>query len=85
MHLEVESAIRNKQYKYIYSGSDPDLLYDLEQDPNERHNCIAEPGLSDLVEEFQAKIVEKWDIPSLTQDCSSKSGTQTFPSQGATY
>ena len=60
--------IRNKQYKYIYSGSDPELLYDLEQDPNERHNCIAEPGLSDLVKEFRAQIVEKWDIPSLTQD-----------------
>ena len=60
--------IRNKQYKYIYSGCDPELLYDLEQDPNERHNCIAEPGLSNLVEEFRAQIVEKWDIPSLTQD-----------------
>ena len=60
--------IRNKQYKYIYSGCDPELLYDLEQDPNERHNRIAEPGLSDLVDEFRAQIVEKWDIPRLTQD-----------------
>lgn len=60
--------IRNKQYKYIYSGCDPELLYNLEQDPNERHNCIAEPDLRDLVEEFRAQIIEKWDIPRLTQD-----------------
>ena len=60
--------IRNKQYKYIYSGCDPELLYNLEQDPNERHNCIAQPDLRDLVEEFRAQIIEKWDIPRLTQD-----------------
>ena len=60
--------IRNAQYKYIYSGCDPELLYDLEQDPDERHNCIAEPGLSDLVEGFRKQIDEKWDIPKLTHD-----------------
>src|SRR5262249_10890346 len=60
--------IRRGPYKYIYSSSDPKLLYNLDDDPDELKNLAADPGQADLIAEFGSYIATKWDEEKLTRD-----------------
>ena len=60
--------IRKGSLKYIYSGCDPELLYDLQDDPCELNNIAQTPESSSIVETFRAEIHKRWDIDNLTKD-----------------
>jgi N-acetylglucosamine-6-sulfatase len=54
-------AIRSDRYKYIfYHGVwDHDGFYDLETDPNERHNLINVPAYSDEIEAMKKQLFDE--------------------------
>ena len=66
-------ALRTERYKYIryYGIWDSDELYDLEADPQERHNLIREPAQGERVASMKKRLFEKLaesrghDIPLL--------------------
>lgn len=60
--------IRKGCYKFIYSQDDPALLFDLENDPNERTNLAQDPNYCELVATFQKSVEEKWNVEALTAD-----------------
>jgi choline-sulfatase len=57
--------IRREQYKYVRCAGDPDLLYDLANDPLELRNLAAEAGSSALVAGFRAESDERWNLGEL--------------------
>jgi choline-sulfatase len=59
--------IRRKNWKFICSSQDPNLLYDLEADPNEMNNLAAEVEYRDLIRSFEEETRAKWDVKALTE------------------
>ena len=57
--------IRRGRYKYIYSEPDPQQLFDLEDDPNELHNLADRQEFQELRQDFQAELLQHWDIEAL--------------------
>jgi choline-sulfatase len=54
--------IRRGRYKFVHSPVDPDQLYDLSKDPDERVNLAASPNLAanpehaQITREFRAEV-----------------------------
>ena len=42
------SVLRSRRYKYVHFTSLPPVLYDLEKDPHELHNCIGDPAYTEI-------------------------------------
>ncbi len=55
--------IRRGQYKYISCSTDPELLFDLENDPDELENLLDHELLAD----FRREAADYWDTGSLRQ------------------
>ncbi|MCB6184805.1 choline-sulfatase [Leeia sp. TBRC 13508] len=59
--------IRRGPWKFIYSPTDPDMLFNLEEDPLEKQNLAGLIDYADLVAKFHAEIAERWDLATLTK------------------
>lgn len=55
-------SIRDGRWKYIHCSSDPDLLYDLESDPDENTNVSGDPAYASTLERLRAMAAERWDL-----------------------
>ncbi len=57
--------IRAGSHKFVHSPADPDLLFDLGSDPDERVNLAADPAWAGLAEAFRQRVRDRWDLPAL--------------------
>ncbi|MDB6091786.1 MAG: betC [Gammaproteobacteria bacterium] len=57
--------IRRSRYKFVHSPADPDQLYDLSSDPDERVNLAAQAHYAALVTDFRAEVSRRWVLPAL--------------------
>jgi choline-sulfatase len=57
--------IRRGRWKFIHSPADPDMLFDLSTDPEERENLAAQPDQRAPVAEFRQEIRRRWDLQKL--------------------
>ena len=57
--------IRRGRWKFIHAAGDPDQLYDLVADPDERLNRAEELDQAGLMAEFRAEVAARWDLPAL--------------------
>jgi choline-sulfatase len=57
--------IKRERYKFVHSPADPDQLYDLAEDPDERRNLAHSPQHAPRVREFLAEVARRWDMPAL--------------------
>ncbi len=53
--------IRDGRYKYIQCPGDPDLLFDLEGDPEEEFNVAGETGVSETLSRMRALAAAHWN------------------------
>jgi choline-sulfatase len=57
--------VRRGRWKYVWSGSDPELLFDMEADPRELSDVAADhPSLCAVL---RAEVERRWDMPALTE------------------
>jgi arylsulfatase A-like enzyme len=49
------SVIRDERYKHVFFPSLPSLLFDMVNDPGERHNLGSDPAFSAVEREYLAK------------------------------
>ncbi|WP_018150207.1 choline-sulfatase [Leeia oryzae] len=59
--------IRRGQWKFVFSPTDPDMLFDLDKDPLEKTNLAKDPAFADTVQAFRAEIDRRWQLSALTQ------------------
>ena len=66
--FEPTVMIRRDRWKFLYTPNDPDQLYDLEDDPDEKQNLAYVPSYQNRVRAFRAEVYEKWDFDQLRQN-----------------
>jgi arylsulfatase A-like enzyme len=49
-------GVRTHRYMYAKFESKPWVLYDLEKDPYEMHNLVADPGSESVVKEMEGRL-----------------------------
>jgi choline-sulfatase len=59
--------IRRGDLKLVRSPADPDQLYDLRADPQERRNLVADPAYADRYRALQDEATASWDLTALDQ------------------
>ena len=57
--------IRRGCHKFIHSPADPDQLFDLESDPQERINLANHPASAELASRFRQEVAARWDLSAL--------------------
>jgi choline-sulfatase len=57
--------IRRGRHKFIHAPGDPDQLYDLAADPDERLNRADETAMAATVAAFRTEIAARWDLAAL--------------------
>ena len=81
--------LRRGRWKFIHTPSDPDLLFDLENDPLELVNLAEAPDHAGLVRELREEAGGRWDLDAVDRDvrASQKARLAVFRAlqQGATY
>ena len=60
--------LRNNQYKFIYSESDPSMLFDLDTDPLETQNIADQSEYSELQSSFVHYIQTNWHLDRIRKD-----------------
>lgn len=58
--------IRRGPWKFIHSPVDPDMLFNLLDDPLEMDNVADDPANAALVGALHAELVSRWDFPAIT-------------------
>ncbi|MFZ1725611.1 MAG: choline-sulfatase [Albidovulum sp.] len=61
-------CLRDGRWKYIRCAADPDLLFDLENDPGETRNLAEDPAHADTLARLRAKAVARWDLDRFDAD-----------------
>jgi len=59
--------IRRGRYKFVHSAVDPDQLYDLATDPDERNNLGSHAGSAALLAGFRAEVGQRWALAQIHQ------------------
>ena len=57
--------IRRGRHKFVHSPVDPDQLYDLVADPNERNNLAGNREQAHAVRAFRDEVARRWDLQQL--------------------
>lgn len=52
----IQRAVFDHKWKYVFNGFDYDILYDLENDPQEMHNIIDKENSGKIVKEMCRKM-----------------------------
>lgn len=55
-------ALRAGRWKYIRCTADPDLLFDLQADPDEMVNMVAQPQAAEALAVLRAESDARWDL-----------------------
>ena len=63
--LTPQVMLRRGRWKFIHTRSDPDQLYDLASDSEERSNLALAPEHADTLARFRAEVTRRWDLASL--------------------
>lgn len=51
------AVIRDRRYKYVHFAALPPILFDLQNDPHEQHNCIDDPTHGAAVRDMMARML----------------------------
>jgi choline-sulfatase len=57
--------IRRGRLKFVHSPVDPDQLFDVVADPDERVNLAGQVEHAQLVEAFRAEVARRWDLAAV--------------------
>jgi arylsulfatase A-like enzyme len=59
--IQPQSMVRDGRYKYVHLPGDPGLLYDLQNDPYETRNLVADPAQRDTLARLRSALLD-WHV-----------------------
>jgi choline-sulfatase len=68
--------LRRGKYKYVYTHGHPDLLYDMEADPNELVNIAGRE--QQVLQDLKARVLARWDPVAITQQVLASQARRKF-------
>lgn len=68
----------NEKYKYIYCETDPPMMFDLENDPNELNNISGCKEYEHIEHAFILRIHEMWDVKQIRKDILASQSRRLF-------
>jgi choline-sulfatase len=68
--------LRRGKYKYVYTHGHPDLLYDMEADPNELVDIARQQP--QVVAELKARVLSRWDPEAITHQVLASQARRKF-------
>jgi len=60
--------LRQGDYKYVYCETDPGMMFNLKDDPNELKNLCEDPEFIGKAKEMETEILSRWDPVTLKRD-----------------
>ncbi len=60
--------LRKGAIKYVYCETDPGMMFDLDNDPNELNNLCEDPAFVDMAREMEVDILSRWDPVAMKKD-----------------
>jgi len=57
-------CLRQGAWKYVRCEADPELLFDIAHDPDEKTNLAPDPRAAEVLAHFRAMAEERWDLDS---------------------
>lgn len=60
--------LRQDGIKYIHCRTDPAMMFDLNNDPQELNNVAEDPAYADTAKRMRAEIEKRWDYDTLEKD-----------------
>lgn len=70
--------IRRGRHKFVHSPVDPDQLYDLAADPDERVNLASRADCAGIVDTFRAEVARRWSLEEVRQAVLASQGRRHF-------
>lgn len=61
--------LRRDNIKFIYTHGHPDLMYQLDDDPNELNNLIGQPAYADIEKAMRQELLNDWDPDRVNELC----------------
>ena len=61
-------ALREGDFKYVRCSVDPEQLFNIAKDPNERVNLVGDDAFADVLAELRAAADAKWDLERFDAD-----------------
>jgi choline-sulfatase len=55
-------ALRQGAWKYIHCPADPDMLFDVANDPEEKLNLAGDPRVAEVLSHFRSLVQARWDM-----------------------
>ncbi len=68
--------LRRGKYKYMYTHGHPDLLFDMEADPNELVDIAQQQP--QVLAELKARVLSRWDPEAITQQVLASQARRKF-------
>ncbi len=73
--------IKQDALKYQYYGEDvPEVLFDLERDPGEKHNCVGDAAYAGAVRAFRDRLAQLGHGADAVPDYQNAGYASTFTS-----
>jgi choline-sulfatase len=73
--------LRKDGFKYVYCRHDPAMLFDLNTDPDERHNLAGRPEHAARETQLREQVLARWDYPALEQTILASQKRRLFAQQ----
>jgi choline-sulfatase len=68
--------LRRGRYKYVYTHGHPELLYDLQADPDELVNIAAQQP--QVLSELRARVLSRWDPEDIARQVLASQARRKF-------
>jgi choline-sulfatase len=60
--------IRRGRYKFVHCPVDPEQLYDVAADPDERVNLAGQAGMASVVDDFRTEVARRWNLSQVNEE-----------------
>jgi choline-sulfatase len=70
--------LRRNGIKYVYCRNDPEMLFDMNKDPNETNNLAGHADYADIQAEMHKMVMERWDYDRIEREIAQSQRQRLF-------